>query len=248
MADFLLIHGAWHGGWCWDRVVSLLEQEGHRAWAPTLAGLEQDRSDKVDEIGLGTHADDIVEAVRSLRSPDLVVAGHSYAGFPLTAAADRLRDEVSLYLYLDAGVPEEMSVGSEFAWCDGVPPRRRKLRPAALVDQGLGPVLPPPPPEAFGVTREEDLRLLGEKLRPMPAGTFTDRVILRAGGTEGLPRTYVHSVRPAYAPLGGTPSRLAEDPTWGFRELASGHDSMLSDPEAVAAMLIRVATEAEGGA
>jgi len=246
VADFLLIHGAWHGGWCWDRVVTLLEQQGHRVSAPTLAGLEQDRLEKVDEIGLGTHAEDIVEAVRSFRSPDLVVAGHSYAGFPLTAAADRLRGEVSRYLYLDAGVPEQMSAGSDFAWCDGVPLEQRKRRLAALVDQGLGTVLPPPPPEAFGVTRDEDLRLLEEKLRPMPAGTFTDRVTLRAGGTEGLPRTYVHSVKPAYAPLGGTPSRLAGDPTWDFRELASGHDSMLSDPEAVAAMLIQVADEAEG--
>jgi pimeloyl-ACP methyl ester carboxylesterase len=247
VANFLLIHGAWHGGWCWDRVVTLLEQQGHRVSAPTLAGLEQDRSDEVDGISLETHANDIVEAARSLRSPDLVVAGHSYAGFPLTAAADRLRGEVSRYLYLDAGVPEQMSVGSDFAWCDGVPPEQRKRRLAALVDQGLGPVLPPPPPEAFGVTQKEDLRLLEERLRPMPAGTFTDRVTLRAGGTEGLPRTYVHSVRPAYAPLGETPSRLAEDPTWDFQELESGHDSMLSDPEAVAAMLIRVANEAEGG-
>ena len=126
MANFLLIHGAWHGGWCWDRVVTLLEQQGHRVSAPTLAGLEQGRSDEVDGISLETHANDIVEAARSLRSPDLVVVGHSYAGFPLTAAADRLRGEVSHYLYLEAGVPERAQGTSKEPIEDSPRSRRRR--------------------------------------------------------------------------------------------------------------------------
>jgi pimeloyl-ACP methyl ester carboxylesterase len=106
MADFLLIHGAWHGGWCWDRVRPILEEAGHRVVAPTLSGLEQQRTETVEGIDLTTHVDDVVGAALDLESDDLILVGHSYAGFVVTGAADRLREEVTLYVYLDAGLPE----------------------------------------------------------------------------------------------------------------------------------------------
>lgn len=242
MADFLLIHGAWHGGWCWDRVVPLLEAAGHGTHAPTLSGLEQDRTEPVDGIGLGTHVEDVLAAASGLASDQLVLVGHSYGGFPVTGAADRLRGRIARYIYLDAGVPEEMSPGSSFAWCDGNPPDDREKRLEAIVDLGLGPVLPAPPPEAFGVESAADRDLLATKTRPMPAGTFTDRFTVENGGTNGLPRTYVHSVEPAYGPLGGIPDRVEADASWEFRELRSGHDSMLLSPEALAELLIEISS------
>lgn len=239
MADFLMIHGAWHGGWCWDRVVPLLEEAGHRTSAPTLSGLEQERTESVEGIGLTTHVEDVTRAAGDFAASDrdLILVGHSYAGFPMTGAADRLREVVSLYVYLDAGVPPSMSAGSSFAWCDGNPPKERERRLEAIVDLGLGPVLPTPPPEAFGVESESERQVLQEKTRPMPARTFTDRVTLEAGGTDGLPRVYVHSVDPPYGPLGGTPARIEADPSWVFHELATGHDSMLTAPSELAALL-----------
>lgn len=242
MADFLLIHGAWHGGWCWDRVIPLLEAAGHGTHSPTLSGLEEDRTEPVDGIGMGTHVDDVLRATSGLSSDRLILVGHSYAGFPMTGAADRLRDEVSLYIYLDAGVPEEMSPGASFAWCDGNPPDEREKRLEAIVDLGLGPVLPTPPPEAFGVESRADRELLAERTRPMPARTFTDRFTLEKGGTDGLDRAFVHSVEPAYPPLGTTPDRVQADPSWGFHELRTGHDSMLMAPQALADLLDELAS------
>ena len=237
MADFLLIHGAWHGGWCWDRVVPLLEAAGHRTHAPTLSGLEQERTEPVDGIGMETHVEDVLRAASGLPTDQLVLVGHSYGGFPMTGAADDLRGRVALYVYLDAGVPEEMRPGASFAWGDGNPPKEREKRLEAIVDLGLGPVLPAPPPEAFGVESAADRELLAEKTRPMPAGTFTDRFTLENGGTDGLDRAFVHSIEPAYAPLGKTPDRIQADPSWEFHELRTGHDSMLMAPAELADLL-----------
>lgn len=241
MADFLLIHGAWHGGWCWDRVVPLLEAAGHGTHAPTLSGLEEERTEPVDGIGMGTHVEDVLRAASGLSSDRLILVGHSYGGFPMTGAADRLRERVALYVYLDAGVPDGMSPGTSFAWCDGNPPEERKKRLEAIVDLGLGPVLPTPPPEAFGVQSAADRELLAEKTRPMPAATFTDRFTLESGGTDGLDRAFVHSIEPAYPPLGETPDRIEADPSWVFHELRTGHDSMLMAPEALADLLDKLA-------
>lgn len=237
MADFLMIHGAWHGGWCWDRVIPLLEAAGHRTHAPTLSGLEEERTEPVDGIGMGTHVEDVLRAASGLSSNRLILVGHSYGGFPMTGAADRLRERVALYVYLDAGVPEDMSPGSSFAWCDGNPPDERERRQKAIVDLGFGPVLPTPPPEAFGVESRADRELLAKKTRPMPAETFTGRFTLENGGTDGLIRAFVHSVEPAYPPLGGTPGRVQADPSWAFHELRTGHDSMLMAPAELADLL-----------
>ena len=244
MADFLLIHGAWHGGWCWDRVVPLLETAGHTAHAPTLSGLEPDRTERVDSIGIETHVEDVVDAACGLPSNRLVLVGHSYGGFPMTGAADHLGGRVARYIYLDAGVPKAMSPGASFAWCDSTPPEEREKRLEAIVDLGLGPVLPAPPPEVFGIESAADRELLATKTRPMPAGTFTDRFTFTNMGTNGLPRTFIRNVDPAYPPLGGTAERVKADPSWGFHELRSGHDSMLTAPEALTELLLQISEEA----
>lgn len=238
MTDFLLVHGAWHGGWCWDRVVPLLEQAGHRVTAPTLSGLEQERTVSVTGIDLSTHVEDVVGAARAIDSDDLVIVGHSYAGFVITGAADRLREAVSVYAYLDAGLPDEMAPGSSFAWSDRLSDERRRERLESIVDLGLGPVLPPPPPGAFGVTEAPDQELLAERTRPMPAGTLTEPIRMQRGGSDGLRRVYIHSVDPPYPPLGDTPEGPAADPSWGFEELPTGHDSMLTAPGQLADLLI----------
>ena len=243
MADFLLIHGAWHGGWCWDRVRPILEEAGHRTVAPTLSGLEQQRTEAVEEIDLSTHVDDVVGAALDLESGELILVGHSYAGFPLTGAADRLREAVSLYVYLDAGLPAAMEPGASFAWSDSLSPERKQERLDAITDLGFGPVLPPPPPEAFGVQSDRDIELLAERTRPMPARTVTGSVTMERGGSGGLDRVYVHSVEPAYPPLGGTPTLPASDPTWAYMELATGHDSMLTAPDELAELLDGLARE-----
>ena len=94
MADIVLVLGAWHGSWCWRRVVPLLWLAGHRVLPVTLTGLGERAHQLSPEITLGTHVDDVVTAMRAEECSRAVLVGHSYGGLVVTGAADRLRVEV----------------------------------------------------------------------------------------------------------------------------------------------------------
>jgi len=103
---FVLIHGTWHGGWCWRRVADALESQGHKVYAPSLTGLA-DRSHLLTrEINLTTHVNDVVNLVKWEDLKDIVLVGHSSAGFVITGAAEQIGPSVSSIVYLDAFVPQ----------------------------------------------------------------------------------------------------------------------------------------------
>src|SRR5262245_14863398 len=107
MATFVLVHGAWHGGWCWQRVSPLLRARGHEVFAPTLTGLGERSHLLTREIGLETHVADVVNAIRWEDLTDVVLCGHSYGGMVISGAADRMADRVRSLVYLDAFVPAD---------------------------------------------------------------------------------------------------------------------------------------------
>ena len=82
----MLVHGSWHGGWCWRRVSDRLERLGHKVFAPTLTGLGE-RSHLLDEkVNLTTHITDVVNVIKWERLTNVVLCGHSYAGYPVSGA------------------------------------------------------------------------------------------------------------------------------------------------------------------
>ena len=104
-ANFVLVHGAWHGGWCYGRVAVILRSEGHRVYTPTLTGLA-DRSHLLSaDIGLQTHIDDIVNLANWEDLDDIVLCGHSYGGIVITGVVEKLRERVKALVYLDSIVP-----------------------------------------------------------------------------------------------------------------------------------------------
>ena len=104
MTTFVLLHGAWHGGWCWDRVAPLLRDAGHEVHAPTLTGLSERAHLLSPQVGLDTHVEDVVRLVDTLGLTDVVLVGHSYAGQIVTAVADRRPEAIARRVYLDAFV------------------------------------------------------------------------------------------------------------------------------------------------
>src|SRR5687768_9916875 len=93
--EVVLVHGAWHGGWCWQRVADRLEKTGScRTWTPTLGGLGSRRDELAPDVGLHAHADDIVELLEGEDLSDVVLVAHSYAGFVVREAADRVPTRV----------------------------------------------------------------------------------------------------------------------------------------------------------
>jgi len=90
---FVLVHGAWHGGWCWRRVADVLRARGHRVFAPSLTGLGDRAHLFSKDISLQTHVGDILSVVEAEELSDFVLVGHSYGGFVISGVADTLREQ-----------------------------------------------------------------------------------------------------------------------------------------------------------
>lgn len=235
---FVLVHGAWHGGWCWRRVADVLMARGNRVFTPTLTGLGDRAHLFSKDISLQTHVEDILSVVETEELNDFVLVGHSYGGFVISGAADTLRECVSRYVYLDGSVPPDMSSGASFSWADFNPPEAREARLESVREQGKGVALPAPPPSAFAVTKPSDVAWLQRHLRPMPVGTYIGTFTFKNSGSNGLKRTYIASTKPPYALLSSTRDRIRGDNTWSFTTIEAGHDSMVTAPDEVASLLM----------
>ena len=106
MSTFVLVHGAWHGGWCWRRVERLLRAQGHEVLTPTLTGLGERAHLMSRQIDLETHIEDVLGVLRIENLRDVVLCGHSYGGMVITGVADREPECITALVYLDAFVPE----------------------------------------------------------------------------------------------------------------------------------------------
>ena len=235
---FVLVHGAWHGGWCWRRVADVLMARGNRVFTPTLTGVGDRAHLFSKDISLQTHVEDILAVVETEELSDFVLVGHSYGGFVISGVADALRERVSHYVYLDASVPPDMSPGASFSWADFNPPEAREARLKLVREQGNGVALPAPPPSAFAVTKASDVAWLQRRLRPMPVGTYIGTFTFASSGSNGLKRTYIASSKPPYALLVSTRNRIRDDNTWSFATIEAGHDSMVTAPDELASLLM----------
>ena len=123
MATFVLVHGAWHGSWCWKRVRQALQDAGHDVFTPTLTGVGE-RSHLLSlHVNLETHIDDVVNLIRWEDLSDVVLCGHSYGGCVISGVADRVPDRIRALVYLDAFVLRD---GQSLH--DTLPPAQRDLQ------------------------------------------------------------------------------------------------------------------------
>lgn len=108
MTTFVLVPGAWLGGWAWKKVVPLLEERGHKAQPVTLTGMGERVHMASKEIGMGTAIQDVLNVIEYNGLDDFVLVGHSFAGKVVAAVADRVPNKVRMLLYLDAFRPEKV--------------------------------------------------------------------------------------------------------------------------------------------
>lgn len=236
MTDFVLVHGAWHGAWCWRALTDTLLDRGHRVWAPSLSGLADRAHLLSSQITLSTHVQDVLRLIEFESLEGCVLVGHSYGGNIVTAVADRLRERLAHCVYLDAVVPPDEA--HTWRWADQHSESVREARLEMIRNQGEGRLLPAPPAQSFGLSDPRQIAWVGARLTPMPAGTYTGLIALDHGGSAGLPRTYVAAIDPVYEPLRPVHDRLRHDPGWHFLEMRTGHDLMVTEPLALAEVLI----------
>jgi pimeloyl-ACP methyl ester carboxylesterase len=227
---FVLVHGAWHGGWAWARVIPPLRDAGTTVITPTLAGLGERSSELRPEVGLQTHVEDVVRALDALSDEPAILVGHSYAGLVVREAADRRPERVRQIILVDAWAgPDGSSLLSLApAWfADGI----RK----AVEDGGDGWFIPAPHPAVFGITDPTDVGWLEGKLRPQPLRTFTDSSRLR-GGVDEIPGAAIYC-RPQNFPF----AELAEELGYDLIGVDGPHNVMVSDPELLTDRLLAIA-------
>lgn len=236
---FVLVHGAWHGGWCWRRVQNILTANGCRVFTPSLTGVGDRAHLFSKDISLQTHVDDVISLVEAEELNDFVLVGHSYAGLVITGVADVLRERVSHYIYLDAAVPEDMSPGASFGWSDSNAAELREARLKLVREHGNSVALPPPLPDAFAVTEPSDVAWVRRRLRSMPLQTYLGKITLKSQGSTGLGRTYIAAIKPLYVPLAATHDRIKADKSWSYATIETGHDMMVTAPSELASLLIQ---------
>src|SRR5580658_4030096 len=147
MATFLLVHGAWHGAWCWRRVVRLLTQAGHEVFAPTLTGLCERSHLSTPTVDLDTHILDIVNELKWQELKDVVLVGHSYGGMVISGVAEKMEKSIASFVMLDAFMPENGQ-----AVIDMPPPAARE--PILAAEREGAATLPPRPAELFKVNEK----------------------------------------------------------------------------------------------
>jgi pimeloyl-ACP methyl ester carboxylesterase len=236
MTTFLLVHGAWHSGRCWERVVPLLESAGHRVFAPSLTGYGDKAHLLSPGVGLDTHVDDVAELIEGERLTDVVLVGHSYAGLVISSVANRLPERIAHLVYLDAMVPEDGETAVD------VRPVTKELIDAA-VDGWRVPPLPeqPAPLGLFGVTDPADVAWLRSMLSDQPVNCLVQPVRLDNPAVRAIPRTHIHCV--IGKPEGIT--RRPVPPGARVRELPTGHDCMITMPAGLTELLAEVAQLSE---
>ena len=141
MATYLLVHGAWHGAWCWRRVLPLLTQAGHRAHALTLTGVGERAHLLRPDIDLETHITDVMAAMDAEEMDRLILVVHSYAGILGTAVADQRPQQLRHLVYLDATLPEPGE-----SWSSTHAPETRQARLLATQADPLNCFPAPDPP------------------------------------------------------------------------------------------------------
>ena len=240
MSTYLLVHGAWHSGQCWERVVPLLASAGHRVFAPSLTGYGDTAHLLGPEVGLDTHVDDIVDLIIEEDLTEVVLVGHSYAGLVISSAANRVPDRIARLVYLDAMVPED---GESAA--DVLPLTQVLIDLAVRSDSGWRvPPLPemPPPSGLFGVTDPADVAWL----RTMLSGSAG--ALPPATGPTGQPGRE-HDPADAHPLRGGRAGRLRRRPVPATQpngtpaqvwELATGHDCMVTMPVELTELLLKL--------
>lgn len=247
MATYLLVHGAFHGGWCWERVTPLLRAAGHRAYAPSLTGLG-DRAHLLSaDVGVDTHAADLAGLMEREDLHEVILVGHSYAGMVITAAADLAVSRVAQLVYVDTFVPRDGE-----AVADIMPMQVDAFAELARAN-GDGwrvppPEMPPGVPGIYGVTEEPDVSWVRSMQTAQSLKTFQQALEMRnPAAVAAIPRSHLHCTEGGaeYKRLRAMAMQRtyppSDEPGVRVWDLPTGHDCMITMPRETTDILLEIA-------
>ena len=233
MSVYVLVHGAWHGSWCWKRVRKALQARGHDVFTPTLTGVGERSHLLLPQVNLETHIADVMNMIRWEELSDVVLCGHSYGGCVVSGVADRIPERIGALVYLDAFVLED---GQSLH--DTLPPEMRIEQLEGVRKMGDGWKVPPIPAEAFEVNAK-DRDWVNRQCTMQPLATFQQPLRLTGGIARVRNVTYI--LANGWNPSPFPPSfEKAKARGWRTLTIASGHDVMLDRPEELTQALLEI--------
>lgn len=233
-AAFVLVHGAWHGGWCYARVAEMLRAQGHRVYSPTLTGLAERSHLAMTGVNCSTHIQDILDVIKWEQLHEVVLCGHSYGGVVIGAVADRIPERIASMVYLDAIIPENGMSAFDLGECEDV------VRMIRSTGRYGGLLIPPAPAESFNVN-PADRAMVDALCTPQPIATFSEALEL-TGAYMRIPRkTYVRATGWNSMASQRFHTRIKNDPDWVVADVSCGHDVMIDSPNRLAEILLEAA-------
>lgn len=239
MANFLLVHGAWHGAWCWQRVLPRLMGAGHRAHAVTLTGVGERAHLLHPGIDLETHITDVTAAMDAEEMDEVVLVVHSYAGMLGTAVADRRPERLRHLVYLDAVLPKPGE-----SWSSTHASATRQARIDAAQAHPLH-AFPAPDPAVFGLS-DADHAWVQRRQTPHPGGPYSHALDFDPQRVASVPRSFINCTTPALGTIDVSRQRMRDPKFWDGAwlpgsqviDMPTGHDPMVSDPEGLVQHLL----------
>jgi pimeloyl-ACP methyl ester carboxylesterase len=229
MTDFVLVHGAWIGGWYWRPVAQALRKVGREVYTPTLIGLGERMHLMNPSIDLGTHITDIVNVIKQEELTEVVLVGHSYGGMVVSGVADALPDKIASLVYLDAFVPKDGDALVSFLPA-GHP------GPQTASEYTLKPL-----PAAFFGAGADVAALVDARTTQHPTACFTQPLKL-TGGIDGVTKkTYIYCNVPAPTTFTQFYEKLKDDRGWTVHTLPCTHLVQIDMPKELAGLPLQAA-------
>lgn len=233
MAIFVLVHGMWHGGWCWKKVMPILRAAGHEVFTPTLTGLGERAHLRHDDIDLSTHIQDIVNFFEYEDLFGTILVGHSFGGTIASVIAEKIPERIIHLVNLDGPLPENGKalkdlIGDYWDFMQ---------KNAILSDDERR--IQPIKDWTFGVSGS-DLTWMRSKLTPHPLKTLTSPITLTNPAACSFSRTYIHCVEGLSIDEIESEEKKFTDLGWNYCFISTGHDAMITAPSELAKILLEL--------
>lgn len=233
MATYVLIHGSWHGGWCWKKVTPLLQSFGHLVYAPTLSGLGA-RSHLADcPLDLNTHITEVANIITYEDLSEVILVGHSYSGMVITGVATQIPQRLLKLVYLDAYLPYEGESELDL-W-----PEEEQVQARSDLEEGRV-FREPVSPEILGIEDIDTADWVSARLTPHPLTTYIDPPPLGNELSSGLPGVNIHCTKGLVASRTLEFAIRAREMGFEVHKLATGHDAMLTEPKLLTELLLEL--------
>jgi pimeloyl-ACP methyl ester carboxylesterase len=239
MSTFILVHGAWQSSGTWDLLIPWLERQGHEVITPTLKGLGSDQTRLTSDITLRHHIEDVSKVLEAV-GDKAVVVGHSYAGMVISGAVESNPTKIEALVFLDAFIPEDGQ-----CVLDLLPPQICSFFRNVARERGEGWRLPGGESQLdmWGLKPGEARDFVRERLCDFSLRCFEEPLPLRDNHKASVPATFVSCVAEEY------PARLlfeafakkARTYGWHVKEVNTGHDCHVENPQEVASILLSAA-------